>query len=174
VLDWILTQNNPVKFVDPDGNSTWSELSDIVVEELKATPSRMVQSCIDAFWWPSENPDKVILILVGGQVSPSIGRNSLGQPPSMPVADRKLANYVKDFYKGFYNPNRIGSGTTADAVKFERATGQPVGGRWHTQKAQDLSKGLENWLRRNTNASASDRAVAQDMLDQLNSTLNDL
>ena len=87
------------------------------------------------------------------------------------VASTKLQNIVNDLYKGTTNPSRVGTGTTADAVRHELATGQAVGGRFHSQKAADYARGLENWLRGNPNAPYQDRLVAQSVLDDLRSAL---
>jgi hypothetical protein len=88
------------------------------------------------------------------------------------VSDSKLQNYVDNLYKGVGNQNRVGNGTTADAVRYERMTGQPVGGRFHTTKAQETANGLTKWLANNPKASYSDRLVAQSLLDDLLDALN--
>jgi hypothetical protein len=91
-----------------------------------------------------------------------------GRPlPKPVVSDLKLRNYVDDLYKGTTNPSRVGNGTTADAVRAERSTGNPVGGKFHTQKAQDTARGLRNWLNRNPGADPRDRAVAESLYDDL-------
>jgi RHS repeat-associated protein len=91
--------------------------------------------------------------------------------PTPQVASRKLQNIVNDLYKGTTNPRRVGTGTTADAVRRELATGKPVGGRFHSQKATDSSRGLQKWLTNNPGASYRDRVVAQSLLDDLLSAL---
>jgi RHS repeat-associated protein len=87
--------------------------------------------------------------------------------PTPSVGDRKLRNYVEDLYKGTSNPRRVGTGTTADAVRHELATGQSVGGKFHIQKAQDTARGLRNWLRSNPGADPHDRLVARSLYDEL-------
>ncbi len=52
-------------------------------------------------------------------------------------------------------------------MRNEILTGQPIGGAFHTIKAQETLNGLTRWLRNNPNASASDRLVAQSLLDDL-------
>ena len=74
-------------------------------------------------------------------------------------------------YKGASARNPIGSGSTADAVRHEIATGQPIGGKFHTQKAQEYLRALEKWMSRNPNASPADRAAAKSMLDDLTNAL---
>ena len=91
-------------------------------------------------------------------------------PPS--VSDSKLQNLVNNLWKGTANSSPVGNGTTADAVRYERNTGQPVGGKFHTIKAQETVNGLRNWLNNNPNASYSDRLVAQSLLDDLLDALN--
>jgi hypothetical protein len=80
---------------------------------------------------------------------------------------------VRSLYKGTTNPNRVGSGTTADAIRGELRTGQPTGGRMHLQKGRESVRALENWLRRNPNASSADRGVARQLLDDLRKALRE-
>lgn len=87
------------------------------------------------------------------------------------VADNKLGNIVSDLFKGTKNPNRVGSGTTADAIRRELATQTPTAGRMHIQKGHQYVRALRNWLRKNPEASPQDRQVAQELLDDLNDAL---
>jgi RHS repeat-associated protein len=87
--------------------------------------------------------------------------------PEPTVSDQKLQNLVTNLWKGAKNPNPTGNGTTSDAVRHERATGQPVGGTFHTIKAQETVNALTKWLTKNPNASYVDRLVAQSLLDDL-------
>lgn len=87
------------------------------------------------------------------------------------VADPKLQNYVDNLYKGTTNPARVGTGTTADAVRNELATGQPTGGAFHSIKAQETIRGLERWLRRNPDTPYLDRLVARSLIDDLRDAL---
>lgn len=91
-------------------------------------------------------------------------------PPS--VSDSKLQNLVNNLWRGTADSSPVGNGTTADAVRYERNTGQPVGGKFRTIKAQETVNGLRNWLNNNPNASYSDRLVAQSLLDDLLDALN--
>jgi hypothetical protein len=86
------------------------------------------------------------------------------------VSDPKLSNIVDDLYKGTTNPNRVGTGTTADAVRNEILTGQPTGGTFHTMKAEQYSNALRSVLK-SADLSASDRLVAQSLLDDLQNAL---
>lgn len=71
-----------------------------------------------------------------------------------------------------YRPNaQIGSGSTAAAVRQELATGQPVGGAFHSQKAQDAIVALGRWLERNPTASAGDRAAAENVIRDMQNAL---
>jgi RHS repeat-associated protein len=83
------------------------------------------------------------------------------------VTNPKLGNLVNDLYKGARTKNPIGTGSTADAIRHEAATGQAVGGKFHTQKGQEYAKALENWLGKNPGASPADRWAAQSILDDL-------
>jgi len=85
--------------------------------------------------------------------------------PKPVVSNPKLKNIVNDLYKGTTNPGRVGTGTTADAVRNELATGLPTGGTFHSEKARMYINGLTNVLK--ADLSASDRLVAQSLFDDL-------
>ncbi len=88
------------------------------------------------------------------------------------VQNRKLSNYVKALYKGANKgKDAIGTGSTADAVRNELKTGLPTGGKFHTQKAQQVSNGLRRWIRNNPDASDYDKLVAKSLLNDLQSAL---
>ena len=91
--------------------------------------------------------------------------------PTPRVSDVKLQNLVDNLYKGTTNPNRVGNGTTMDAIRNESATGLPTGGRMHTTKGEETLRGLNNWLRRNPNADYHDQLVARSLADELSSAL---
>ena len=67
---------------------------------------------------------------------------------------------------------KIGTGSTADAVRYESDTGSNVGGVFHTQKAENYSIALQNWLNTNPNASFGDRSAAQNVLRDLKNSLS--
>ncbi|HZS13237.1 MAG TPA: DNRLRE domain-containing protein [Candidatus Dormibacteraeota bacterium] len=102
--------------------------------------------------------------LVQAAATDSAGTAGFARPS---VADAKLQNYVNDLYKGEGSPNQIGTGSTADALRNELATGQPTEGVFHSMKAEQYINGLSNWLRRNPDASPEDIWAAQGMLQDL-------
>ena len=91
--------------------------------------------------------------------------------PTPQVGSQKLQNIVNNLYKGTTNPNRIGNGTTMDAIRNELATGAQTGSKWHIVKGQESLIGLNNWLRRSQGASYRDRLVAQSLTDELTAIL---
>ena len=92
-------------------------------------------------------------------------RRDMGRPAT---ADSKLSDIMDETYR----PNaKIGSGSTADAVRSERATGQPTGGKWHTQKAEEGVVRLQKWLQSNPKASPGDRAAAENVIRDLQNAL---
>lgn len=92
-------------------------------------------------------------------------RRSMDRPVT---TDPKLSAILDEMYR----PNaKVGSGSTAAALRFERATGQPVAGRWHTQKAEDGTIRLQRWLQNSPAASSSDRAAAENVLRDLQNAL---
>jgi Pretoxin HINT domain len=71
-----------------------------------------------------------------------------------------------------YRPNAtVGSGSTAAAVRQEAITGQSIGGRFHTQKAEDSIRALQRWLNNNPEAPTVDRAAAENVLRDLSNAL---
>lgn len=65
------------------------------------------------------------------------------------------------------NPNRVGRGTTADAIRNELATGQPTSGRFHFTKGDQMITRLEKWLSKNPNGTPDDIYLAQSELQNL-------
>jgi len=84
------------------------------------------------------------------------------------VSDPKLAGLMDDLYR---DGAKIGTGSTADAVRYEAATGNRVGGKLHTQKAENYSTALRKWLDANPEAPFSDRSAAQNVLRDLQNAL---
>ena len=62
-------------------------------------------------------------------------------------------------------------GSTADAVRHENATGQLVGNKFHSIKAQNYSSALRKWIDKNPNASREDIRAAELVLRDLNNSL---
>jgi hypothetical protein len=79
----------------------------------------------------------------------------------------KLQNLVNDFYKGATNPLRVGTGTTADAIRSELTTGLATMGKFHSVKGRELVNGLSKWLLKNPEGPFGDRLVAQSLVDDL-------
>jgi RHS repeat-associated protein len=94
--------------------------------------------------------------------------------PVVPKAmNSKLANIIDDLFKGLKGPSvPIGQGTTADALRYELATGLSVFGKSHAGKAQQYANALTNWLRANPNAARADRALAEALLRDLRNALS--
>jgi hypothetical protein len=68
----------------------------------------------------------------------------------------------------------IGSGSTAAAIRYERATGELVGGSSHIQKGQNDIVFFRRWLEENPMAAAGDRAAAENVLKDLEDALRGL
>lgn len=91
--------------------------------------------------------------------------------PTPRVSNGKLQNIINNLYKGTTNPNRVGTGTTADAVRNEVLTGNPTAGLFHTQKAVNESDALRKLLAKG-DLSFTDRVIAQFLLDDLTDALS--
>jgi hypothetical protein len=81
----------------------------------------------------------------------------------------QLKNAIKQLYRG---KSFIGDGGTADVIKFEHETGIMLGknGGSHVQKGIDMASYIENKIL-TQNLSETDRALATELLDDLNNAL---
>ncbi len=93
-------------------------------------------------------------------------RAQMGRPK---VHDPKLDKIIGENYR---EGAKVGSGSTADAVRHELKTGERVGGRLHDQKARDTITTLEKWLKNNPSARPGDRAAAENVLKDLQNSLS--
>ncbi|MDH2634178.1 two-partner secretion domain-containing protein [Acinetobacter nosocomialis] len=84
------------------------------------------------------------------------------------VEDNKLQNIANDLYR---DNAKIGNGSTGAAVRYENETGTAVGSRYHTQKAEDYSVALKDWINKNPDASTNDKMAAEHMLRDLQNAL---
>jgi hypothetical protein len=92
--------------------------------------------------------------------------------PKPQVNHWKLRNIVDQLWKGTKNPNRVGDGTTMDAVRNELRTGRPTGGLFHSGKAREAVNALNNWLQRyGPQVSREDRLWARRLLSELEKAL---
>ena len=95
------------------------------------------------------------------------GLRAAMQKPS--VTDENLGALLNSLYR----PGaKVGSGSTAAAVRQELATGRSVGGKLHSQKAGDYIKGLQRWINGNPGASLGDRAAAENVLKDLQNAMS--
>ncbi|MEU8995234.1 hypothetical protein AB0C95_10545 [Streptomyces caniferus] len=65
----------------------------------------------------------------------------------------------------------IGNGSTAAAVRFTKLTGKLVGDSDHIDKAEQAIVFLGRWLRNNPEAAASDRHAAENVIRDLQNSL---
>ena len=77
-------------------------------------------------------------------------------------------NELKELLKRFHKDgSKVGSGSTAAALREELRTGLPVGDKFHTMKTEEAIRALNNWLESNPLARHGDRAAAENMLRDL-------
>ncbi len=93
--------------------------------------------------------------------------------PKPSVKDPALRRIVEQNYR----PNaKVGSGSTADAIRLEKKTGTPVGGRFHEQKGRDTLRSLKKWVKKNEfsdKVSDPDKQAAKNMIKDLEDALDE-
>jgi len=92
--------------------------------------------------------------------------------PNTSGSDPQLEEVLDSNYRA---NAEIGSGSTADAVRYETATGEQVKGRDHRQKAENTVDYLKGWLNKNENnpnVPEVDKAAARNVLKDLENSLN--
>jgi RHS repeat-associated protein len=137
-----------------------------------------------------------ILGAAGGPAAMGLSIPKLGLPPLMNTAgiscNRAVferyrvtlrANMEKPYVQNLglqkkineiYRPNaRIGSGSTAAAIRHELATGEKVGSKYHSQKGRDLITSFEGWLKNNLTARQGDRAAVENIIKDTRNALGE-
>ncbi len=120
-------------------------------------------------------PDLEVVDLPSPEQNPASNANSQNlsddlraQMAKPPTKDPDLTKFVDAQYR---ENATIGSGSTAAAVRYEKRTGKKVGGKDHTQKAEDGVRFLEHWLKTHPTADRVDRAAAENVLRDLKNAL---
>jgi hypothetical protein len=85
------------------------------------------------------------------------------------VTDPKLNRYMDELWRANAT---VGNGSTAAAVRAELLTGEPVGGVFHSQKARDMITAIKKWLENSENAPSVDRAAAENVIRDLQNSLD--
>jgi hypothetical protein len=84
------------------------------------------------------------------------------------VVDPGLTKIIDSIYKPHA---KIGSGSTAAAIRLEKMTGNPLYGKMHFKKGNESIIRLEKWLKQNPSASVGDRAAAENIIKDLQNSL---
>jgi RHS repeat-associated protein len=96
-------------------------------------------------------------------------KKQLRQLMEKPYAvDPELKEILRKLYR---EGATIGSGSTADAIRHTKATGELVGGSDHLQKGNELLGKLETWVRNHPSATPGDRAAAENVILDLRDAL---
>ena len=152
---------NPLLFADPTG------LKSFILGDSNGPVVIDNGSSCGPLFPPPRVDDNGCITTSGPSICLGPGAIRGASLPVPQVADPKLGNLVRDLYKGASTPNPIGTGSTADAIRGELATGLATGGRFHSQKGDEYARALESWLRKNPNASHYDRLTAETVKNDL-------
>jgi len=143
--------NNPLKCTDPSGHHP------------------IIRAIVQLFQWLARvgraggaQATSRVASQAANRATHEAYKNYLRQAMQKPlVKDASLQKLFNNLYR---DNARIGSGSTAAAIRHELSTGGIVGGRTHIQKGVDYVKALDRWLRNNPNASPGDRAAAENVI----------
>ncbi|VTS07764.1 YD repeat protein OS=Isosphaera pallida (strain ATCC 43644 / DSM 9630 / IS1B) GN=Isop_2419 PE=4 SV=1: PT-HINT [Tuwongella immobilis] len=87
------------------------------------------------------------------------------------VVDNSLSRIMDDIYKAEKSPDRIGTGSTADGLRFEKMTGFDFNDKIHGQAASERANRLRDWLKDHPHALPDDidaaRRVVADLEDAI-------
>ena len=81
--------------------------------------------------------------------------------------DPKLRNFIDKLYRV---TAQIGSGSTADAIRYERITGKLLSPSGHSIKGQEIINGLQKLIN-SGKLNSTDRAIAQQLVNDLKDAL---
>jgi len=104
------------------------------------------------------------------EIRTAIIRLKAWNKPSLP-AGHPLKGTIDGLYRTPSNLARVGSGNSADALRYERMTGQLVGGKGHAQKVDDAITSIRGWLNKPQNV-RPDQAEYQSVKNVLDDLLN--
>ena len=114
-------------------------------------------------------------------------KTELRQKMEKPHAEDPQLKKIID--KNYRENADVGSGSTAEAIRYEKATGNAVKGKYHSQKGEDTITSLERWLEKDNKlkdklaneytkpssglkpASPGDRAAAENVIRDLKDAL---
>ncbi len=164
--------NNPLKYTDPSGNCVGflvpycqpilnfvTKIAQPVIKlGTKIANSPTAKKAVETTTKIQSNP------FIQKVESGASSNNSVNIPN---VTDAKLGNIVRDLYKGSGNFNRIGSGSTADAIRNEIKTGLPTKGKFHFQKGEEYIRAIEKWVENNPDAFKGDLEAANFLKDDI-------
>jgi hypothetical protein len=111
----------------------------------------------------------------GGGARPPSGGPGIPQRPPAPrpyARHWRLRNIVNNLWKGTRNTNRVGDGTTMDAIRNELRTGLPTHQRMHSAKGRIEIRALDRWIRNHgATATRQDRLLAWRLRAELRNAL---
>lgn len=114
--------------------------------------------------------------VLGGVGGPSPGKAQSMLDDAVNISNQpmgsnpKLKNIIKNLYKGQNKTNKVGNGTTMDAIRNEISTGKATMGKWHTIKGQESLSGLKNLLDKG-GLSSSDAIITKALIADLTNAL---
>jgi hypothetical protein len=165
---------NPVNLVDPTGFCAEDDPRRHCLAGRDLAIGAETSECLALFQDQLDQSIQLVLGIGGGPSLPTQRFvDDLVRSGLPTVSNPKLANIVRDLFKGFGSPRQIGNGSTMDAIRSELATGGVTEGinHWKT-KGPEYVTALSNWLARNPSASAADRHVGEVMLQDLIAALS--
>jgi len=174
---WVATAVGAVQAIRTTANNALTFLGGAI-----AGDGEMAKAGLDGLVKTDRDATIAVVMIVAGRPKGVAAESGAANRASFEMYKNELRPamerpYVQDaalskMLDKIYRPNaKIGSGSTAAAVRQETATGQPVGGAFHTQKANDSITELQKWLDKHPEATPGDRAAAENVLIDMSNAL---
>lgn len=87
------------------------------------------------------------------------------------IKDKGLQSFVNHLYRPMAS---IGSGSTADAIRYELVTNESIKGKSHLRKGRESITHLQKWLTSNPYARPADRMAAEYLILDLQDALGEV
>ena len=84
-------------------------------------------------------------------------------------AGKLQEDYINQLYR---KQGIFGDGSTADAIRYTKQTGQLIGGSDHIEKGETAIRSFDNWLSKHPETTEHDKKIINLIIEDFQSALN--